>query len=299
MTTIPDTELLKHASRARDKVVLITGAAGGIGKEAALLFAKHGAHVVIGDIDEKGVQTTVKLLNEYKHKDHIGVRCDVTNWDDQVAMFEAAFTKWGHIDVVIPNAGISEAGNLGTLVVQNGRPLPPNLKTADINLTGVLYTVHLGIPYLQRNAEKGALRSIILLGSMASWQATAGGPLYSATKHSMLGLMRALHVDLRPHGIRVGIIHPWFAETNIITPEWKDYLTGIPLTPVSRVAAAIVYASTDPDTRTAGYVWMLPDDQPLLRIGREQLTEGVYRLINDKLRERIKTSQGQLGKAKL
>jgi hypothetical protein len=57
---------------------------------------------------------------------------------------------------------------------------------------------------------------------------------------------------------------------------------------VSRVAAAIVYASTDPDTRTAGYVWMLPDDQPLLRIGREQLTEGVYRLINDKLRERIK-----------
>jgi NAD(P)-dependent dehydrogenase (short-subunit alcohol dehydrogenase family) len=62
----------------------------------------------------------------------------------------------------------------------------------------------------------------------ASWQATAGGPLYSATKHSMLGLMRALHVDLRPHGIRVGIIHPWFAETNIITPEWKDYVNSCP-----------------------------------------------------------------------
>jgi NAD(P)-dependent dehydrogenase (short-subunit alcohol dehydrogenase family) len=82
------------------------------------------------------------------------------------------------------------------------------------------------------------MRAIVLLGSMgnsdcvvvhslahvitASWQPSSGTPLYSATKHGMPGLMRALYADCRIAGVRMGIVHPWFAATGIITSELKD-----------------------------------------------------------------------------
>jgi exonuclease I len=60
------------------------------------------------------------------------------------------------------------------------------------------------------------------------------------------------------------------------------------MVPLERVAASIVHVATHPDMKTSGYVWMLPDDQPLLRLDREQLREGVYKLIDERLKERLR-----------
>ena len=104
--------------------------------------------------------------------------------------------------------------------------------------------------------------------------------MYSAAKHGVLGFMRSIYPSCLSQGIRVATIHPWFADTALVPTIVKVFLAGIPLTPIERVAGAIVYAATDPDMETSGCTWLLPDDGYVFRLEREQLKEGVYRLID-------------------
>jgi NAD(P)-dependent dehydrogenase (short-subunit alcohol dehydrogenase family) len=104
--------------------------------------------------------------------------------------------------------------------------------------------------------------------------------MYSAAKHGVLGFMRSIYPSCRSQGIRVATIHPWFADTALVPTIVKVFLAGIPLTPIERVAGAIVYAATDPDMEMSGCTWLLPDDGYVFRLEREQLREGVYRLID-------------------
>ena len=122
------------------------------------------------------------------------------------------------------------------------------------------------------------LMSCIQPPFLASWQAIPDGPMYSASKHGVLGFMRSLHLPCLHEGIRVGVIHPWFADIATVPIVVKAALAGIPLTPVERVAGAIVYAATDPDMETSGCPWLLHDGH-MVRLEREQLKEGVYKMI--------------------
>lgn len=106
--------------------------------------------------------------------------------------------------------------------------------------------------------------------------------MYSASKHGVLGFMRSLYLPCLHEGIRVGIIHPWFADTAIVPIYVKVALAGIPLTPIDRVAGAIFYAATDPDMETSGCPWLLPDDGYVFRLEREHLKEGVYKMIDSR-----------------
>lgn len=109
-------------------------------------------------------------------------------------------------------------------------------------------------------------------------------PMYSASKHAVLGFMRALFPSLRRDGIRISVVHPWFADTNLIPANFKAGLAGIPMTPVHRVAGAILCAATDPDMRTSGCPWLLPDGGLVFRLEKEQLREGAYRLIDRRVK---------------
>ncbi|KAF8971278.1 hypothetical protein BDZ97DRAFT_1724500 [Flammula alnicola] len=108
------------------------------------------------------------------------------------------------------------------------------------------------------------------------------GEMYSGSKHAVLGVMRALHPILEVKGIRVGCIHPFFADTAIVPTPVKLFLAGIPLTPVPRVAGAIFYAATDPDMATNGSAYLLLDDGPVFLVPKEEFKEGVYKMIDDR-----------------
>jgi NAD(P)-dependent dehydrogenase (short-subunit alcohol dehydrogenase family) len=287
MATITDDQLYQYADRVKGKVVLITGAANGIGKQAALSFASHGAKVVIGDLDLPGAEKVVAEINQAGGQSAC-LRCDVTKWDDQVDLFEFAETTYGSVDVVVPNAGVTEIGKFHVVPLANGRPSqPPITKTLEINLIAVTYTAYLGMFYLKKNKADGDLKSLILLGSMASWQAIPGGPMYSASKHGVLGFMRSLYHPCLEDGIRIGIIHPFFADTAIVPIYVKLALAGIPLTSTARIAGAVFYAATDPDMESSGCPWLLPDDGYVFRLPREQLKEGVYRMIDERAKAAI------------
>ncbi|PBK95432.1 NAD(P)-binding protein [Armillaria gallica] len=97
---IADEKLLSHSARVKDKVLLITGGASGIGKATALQFAAHGAKVVIGDRNVDGAQATVDEIVQAGGLATC-ISCDVSAWDDVVALFELAMRAYGAIDVVV------------------------------------------------------------------------------------------------------------------------------------------------------------------------------------------------------
>ncbi|KAH6914395.1 hypothetical protein BKA70DRAFT_1421172 [Coprinopsis sp. MPI-PUGE-AT-0042] len=271
MTAIPDERLHAYADRVKGKVVLITGAANGIGREAALQFASAGAKVVIADRDEANAQKVVSEIIS-ANGTASSIRTDVTVWEDQVAMFEHAIETYGSVDVVVANAGITEypPGGFRNVVFKDGKPQPLSMRTLDVNLKGVCWTAHLAQHYLLVNRPEGAedLKSLILIGSIASWVGLPLAELYTASKHAVLGLMRALHARLEMNGIRVGCIHPWFAATDIL---------DIPL------GGAIFYAATDPDPETNGAAWLLPDDGPVVKVVKEQFKLGVYAMVDQRV----------------
>ncbi|KAF9564732.1 NAD(P)-binding protein [Agrocybe pediades] len=281
MSHIPDEKLFTFSNRVKGKVVIITGAANGIGKETALRFASYGAKIVIGDLDIAGANKVVEEI-ERTGGSAVALKCNVTDFDQQVEMFELAMKKYGSVDIVVPNAGVSEVGVFQKLQFKNGRPVKPNMLTVEVNLFGPLYTAHLALHYLQINKKEGDLKSLIFIGSMASWAGIPGGEMYSGSKHAILGVMRALHPIMELKGIRVGTIHPFFADTAIVPTPVKLLLAGIPLTPVSRVAGAIFYAATDVDEDSNGSAWLLLDDGPVFQVPKEQFKEGVYKMIDER-----------------
>ncbi|KAA1467034.1 NAD(P)-binding protein [Dentipellis sp. KUC8613] len=282
MATISDTQLVENAHRVKGKVVVLTGGASGIGKEAVLLFAKHGAKVVIGDLDLKGAEAVASQARR-AGGEAIAVACNVLKWDDLVDMFELAISKYGTVDVVVPNAGVNELSAVCTGHVstgEDGKLLPPKLPTVQINLEAVIQTVHLGLWYLKKNRTAGQWKSVVLIGSMASWNPIPGGPQYTAAKHAILGFMRSLYPTLDAQDIRVASIHPFYADTNILPAFMKAVLAGIPLVPVPRIAGAIFFAAVDPDRTSSGCPLLLLDDGPVYRLPKEDLRVGVYDQLN-------------------
>lgn len=291
MPSIPDSQLYEHGNRVKDRVVLITGAANGFGREAAKQFASHGAKVVIGDRDVSGAASVVTEILQNGGQ-AVSASCDVTVWEDLVALYELSMKEYGAVDVVVANAGIGEVGRFSVVNFENGRPVKPNLSTLDVNLIGLTYTVNLAQHYLNLDRTNGDLKSIVLLGSIASWTGILGAPMYAASKHAALGIMRSLHPTLELANIRIGIIHPFFADTGIVPSVVKLFLAGIPLVPVHRVAGAIFYVATSPDKETNGCAFMLPDDGTVFMVPREDFKMGVYEMLDRRRNSLLRVAKG-------
>lgn len=131
------------------------------------------------------------------------------------------------------------------------------------------------------------MKALVFMGSMASWQAIPRGPMYSASKHAVLGFARSLDMSIRREGMRISVIHPFFAPTAIVPLPVKIALAGIPQTSVERIGGAIFCSATDPDMETSGCPWLLPDHGDVFRLDKEDLKEGVYDLINQRTKRAI------------
>ncbi|PFH49765.1 hypothetical protein AMATHDRAFT_76024 [Amanita thiersii Skay4041] len=291
MSFVSDDDLFRHAARVKDKVVIITGAANGIGKETALRFASHGAKVVVGDLD---AARSKKLVDEIKQAggNAIFQKCNVIDWDEQVALFELAMSTFASVDIVVANAGIAETTPFTAVKLVNGRPVKPNLLTVDVNLIGLLYTTHLAQHYLTLNRKEGQLKAVVLIGSMASWLALPRAEIYAATKHAVLGLMRSLHTSFALQDIRIACIHPFFADTAIVPFPMKVVLAGIPLATLPRIAGAIFCSASHPDPGTSGNAWLILDDGPVFMVPKEELKLGVYGMIDKRANALLKTASG-------
>jgi NAD(P)-dependent dehydrogenase (short-subunit alcohol dehydrogenase family) len=120
---------------------------------------------------------------------------------------------------------------------------------------------------------------------MASWHPIAGAPLYTGSKHAILGVMRSLATtaSLLPKLLRLGCVHPFFVDTTIFSITTKLALAGIPFTTTERVAGAIFYAATDPDEGSNQSSWLLADDGEVFLVPKEEFKFGVYAMLDERV----------------
>jgi NAD(P)-dependent dehydrogenase (short-subunit alcohol dehydrogenase family) len=192
------------SGRLEGKVAVITGAAGGIGREAALLFSNEGAQVCIADVSaEQGEQAASEC------RDAFFQQVDVTDEASVAAMVEAAVDRYGGVDVLYNNAGIMPA--------EDGSVLDISLETWNrvntVNATGVFLCCKHGIPRL---LDRGGGSVINVASFVAMMGAATSQIAYTASKGAVLALSRELAVEFARRGIRVNALCPGPVETPLL-----------------------------------------------------------------------------------
>lgn len=185
----------------KDAVVIVTGSGRGIGRAIAEKFAAHGARVVITDIDAATAEQTAADLAK-TGAETMAMACDVSQYAQAEALANKTVEKWGRIDVLVNNAGITMDGLFLRMKPEQWQ------KVIDVNLTGTYNCTHAVVNHMRKN-RKGA---IINISSIAA----AGNPgqaNYSASKAGVLGFTYTLGKELAPMGIRVNAVAPGFIKT--------------------------------------------------------------------------------------
>ena len=153
MTSIEIPESKLHA--LKNKVVIVTGGASGIGTSMVKLYHSYGAKVIVGDVQDKQGEA---LVGEFNSNRPVYVHCDVTSWKDQLNLFDVALQKYGTIDVVYVNAGIGEVEDLFLDTVDaDGKLCEPKYIVNEINFKGALATIKIAIHHFRRLGIKGSI----------------------------------------------------------------------------------------------------------------------------------------------
>lgn len=189
----------------KNKVAIITGAASGMGKAIALLFASEGAKLVLADVSHDGMYDIVKEI--HAHGDPvIGVHADIGNPEDVRKVIDKAMSEFGGIDIVVNNAGIMDDF---VPVAEVSDELWE--KVIHVNLYGPMYTCRLAVPVmLQRGGG-----SIINISSIGGLHGARAGAAYTSSKHAVIGLTKNIAYHYGDKNIRCNAIAPGGVNTNI------------------------------------------------------------------------------------
>lgn len=195
--------------RLKDKVAIITGAASGIGKEIAMIFAQEGAKVVIADLDKDHAEQAAGEIKA-KGQEAMAVKMDVTNEkevDDGVSQVVSAY---GGVDVLISNAGVQYISTIEEL------PFKEWKKMLAIHLDGAFLTTQACIKNMYKRGKGG---SIIYMGSVHSKEASVLKAPYVTAKHGLIGLCKVVAKEGAKHNVRANVICPGFVRTPLVDKQ--------------------------------------------------------------------------------
>ncbi|MDI6630733.1 MAG: mycofactocin-coupled SDR family oxidoreductase, partial [Rhodococcus sp. (in: high G+C Gram-positive bacteria)] len=205
-------------NRFEGRVVLITGAARGQGRNHALRFAAEGADIIAvdacADVDTVGydlatgedLAETVRLV-EHLDRRIVASKTDVRNLEGMKAAVDAGVAELGRLDVVVANAGIAGSGTTHELSAQNWHNM------IETNLTGVWNTTTAATPHILAGGRGG---SMVLISSVAGMKGLPYNAHYTAAKHGVVGLMKSLANELGPQNIRVNTVNPTNVDTRML-----------------------------------------------------------------------------------
>jgi len=232
-------------SEMQGKIVIVTGGTSGIGRDAAILFAKSGAKVAVAGRREAEGKETIDLMRA-AGGDGLFVKTDVARAADVEALVQRTVEKFGRLDIAFNNAGVE--GNWAPIVDQSEADWD---QTININLKGMWLCLKHEIRQMLKQGEGGA---IVNMASVAGWIGAAGAATYCASKHGVIGLTKAAALETARSGIRVNAVCPAVIETPMGdriwgSPEMRKVALG--LHPIGRlgkpmeVAEAVVWMCSD------------------------------------------------------
>ena len=243
------------SGRLAGRVAIITGGASGIGRGAAMRFAREGAGLVIADIDRDGGERTAAEIKR-SGGEAVFIRTDTAAAADNDAMAQAALDEYGRLDILIASAGISHAAYDSTEpeATRRSRPRRPLIdkpleeweRVIRVNLTGVM----LGNQAAARRMIKaGNGGSIVNVSSIAAIMPAPMVNDYCVSKAGVLMLSRVLALELAPHKIRVNCILPGHIRTPMTAGLYEDARLMPPIgrygEPEDTAAALLFFASDD------------------------------------------------------
>jgi NAD(P)-dependent dehydrogenase (short-subunit alcohol dehydrogenase family) len=237
----------------KNPVILITGALTGIGRAAALAFAKRGAKVVVaGRRDEAGKALATELRSFGSEAEFI--HADVCKEDDVRALVDKTVARFGRLDVAVNNAATE--GQVGPITDQTAESYAA---TFDTNVLGVL----LSMKHEVRVMEGQGSGSIINISSTYGHEGAAGASVYVGSKHAVEGITKSVALEIAKSGIRVNGVAPGPTDTGMLTrftgtPENKAALvTGVPMGRLGlseELADAIVFIASDEASFITGHI---------------------------------------------
>jgi NAD(P)-dependent dehydrogenase (short-subunit alcohol dehydrogenase family) len=227
------------------KVIVVTGAAGGIGRATSLVLVRAGAKVLVADISTRRGEETLKLVRE-AGGDAEFFKCDVSRQADAEAVVAAAVEKWGRLDCAFNNVGIS-----GDIVLT----AEDNEENWDhvfaVNLKGVWLCMKYEIQQMLRQGGG----SIVNTSSTAGLLAAPRMGAYSATKHGVIGITKTAAVEYARQNIRVNVVCPGLTETPPMV-RWMDREPGLRQ---QLLAAEPIGRGANPTEIGAAVAWLFSD----------------------------------------
>ncbi|MDQ6629312.1 MAG: 3-hydroxybutyrate dehydrogenase [Pseudomonadota bacterium] len=194
------------SSKLRDKIAIVTGAASGIGKEIAAVYAREGAKVAIADMNMAAAQATADELKA-TGASAMAVAADVTDEAQVNAAVAAVVQAWGGVDILVSNAGIQIVHPLEEF------PFAEWKKMLAIHLDGAFLTTKACLPHMYGSGRGG---SIIYMGSVHSKEASMLKAPYVTAKHGLIGLAKTVAKEGAKHKVRANVICPGFVRTPLV-----------------------------------------------------------------------------------
>lgn len=236
--------------RLSGKTAIVTGAAGGLGSAICRLFAREGAGVAVADLDWEAARSLAGEIAAAGGR-AFPVRADVTSAEDAAEMTEAAvrFAGGGGVDILVNNAGIAGLGAVTEISEADWN------RVLAVNLTGAYLCSRRVIPEMIR-AGGG---SIVCVSSVAGVVAQPGQAAYHASKHGLIGLVRAMALDHARDGIRVNAVCPGAVDTPLLSPLTEERMADLAarhalgrIAQPEEIAAAVLHLAGDESSFTTG-----------------------------------------------
>ncbi len=227
--------------RLENKVAIVTGGGGGIGRATAVRFAKEGASVLVADLDEENGYETTRLIKKSGGNSEF-ILTDMTQQEDVENMVQAALGAFGRLDILFNNAGVG-----------GGEKKIPDIsleewkKSIDVNATSVFLGMKIAIPHMLSGG------SIINTASIAGIKGQKLVAAYTASKSSVIALTKVAATEFGKKNIRVNAIAPGIIETNMVenwkkTKKWPLLSTASALGRIGQpeeVANAVLFLASD------------------------------------------------------